>query len=107
MASYELLRKLGPESSQPNTAGYNTTWKESSGLSMTTRPLQGGGVGSSSLAEKCCAYCLSAVSKPSTCSQCRSAYYCGRTCQRNHWKVHKHECGKKGLLDKLSLTTNS
>ena len=26
------------------------------------------------------------------CSQCKSAYYCDRNCQKNHWKAHKANC---------------
>jgi hypothetical protein len=26
------------------------------------------------------------------CSQCRSARYCGKQCQRRHWAVHKADC---------------
>ena len=26
------------------------------------------------------------------CSQCEVAYYCSKTCQRGHWKLHKPAC---------------
>ena len=26
------------------------------------------------------------------CMQCEVAYYCSKTCQRGHWKVHKTAC---------------
>ena len=26
------------------------------------------------------------------CSQCEAAYYCSKTCQKAHWKVHKPAC---------------
>ena len=26
------------------------------------------------------------------CTQCEVAYYCGKTCQKGHWKVHKAAC---------------
>jgi len=27
-----------------------------------------------------------------TCGSCRFPSYCNRSCQRMHWKIHKHEC---------------
>jgi len=46
--------------------------------------------------EKCCVKCLKtkAEQKIFKCSGCRSqwARYCGRTCQRNDWAVHKLFC---------------
>lgn len=37
-----------------------------------------------------CAVC----GEPSTtkCTRCKEVYYCGRECQRKHWKEHKSEC---------------
>jgi hypothetical protein len=36
---------------------------------------------------------LELVSKRSCkCSQCRVAHYCGKSCQRQHWKQHKAVC---------------
>mmetsp|Transcript_29165 Transcript_29165/g.40940 ORF Transcript_29165/g.40940 Transcript_29165/m.40940 type:complete len:250 (-) Transcript_29165:57-806(-) len=29
------------------------------------------------------------------CAKCREARYCGKDCQKAHWKVHKTECGKQ------------
>ena len=26
------------------------------------------------------------------CTQCEIAYYCGKTCQKGHWKTHKPAC---------------
>ena len=26
------------------------------------------------------------------CTQCEVAYYCGKTCQKGHWKTHKAAC---------------
>ena len=28
------------------------------------------------------------------CTQCKSAFYCSRNCQAQHWKIHKTACGK-------------
>jgi len=39
-----------------------------------------------------CAYCASPVSRANCCSKCHCTYYCGRECQRAHWKTHKLEC---------------
>ena len=30
--------------------------------------------------------------KLNSCSRCKAAKYCGRTCQTEHWKVHKKIC---------------
>uniref|UniRef100_A0A7S2V4T4 Uncharacterized protein n=1 Tax=Fibrocapsa japonica TaxID=94617 RepID=A0A7S2V4T4_9STRA len=32
------------------------------------------------------------VDAPQRCSKCRSASYCGRSCQVSHWKSHKGQC---------------
>jgi len=39
-----------------------------------------------------CANCAAIVSKANCCSRCHCTYYCGRECQRAHWKTHKKEC---------------
>eukprot|EP00026_Physarum_polycephalum_P009439 Phypoly_transcript_09563.p2 GENE.Phypoly_transcript_09563~~Phypoly_transcript_09563.p2 ORF type:complete len:162 (+),score=14.83 Phypoly_transcript_09563:291-776(+) len=41
---------------------------------------------------KKCAQCQ----KPGTkkCALCQSVFYCGRECQKSHWKVHKKACNK-------------
>eukprot|EP00913_Durusdinium_trenchii_P025505 g23940.t1 len=36
-----------------------------------------------------CGYCSQPVSRANCCSRCHCTYYCGRECQRSHWKVHK------------------
>jgi len=44
--------------------------------------------------EKACANChipKPMVKKLMICP-CKSAYYCGKDCQRSHWKVHKQNC---------------
>ena len=30
-----------------------------------------------------------------TCASCKSATYCSRECQRQHWKKHKYDCKNK------------
>merc|ERR1711966_249074 len=96
MASFELV-KNSSSSSRSSPSGYDASWQRSGMLSQP-----GAGPPTSAPAEKCCAYCLVPVAKPSICSKCKLTYYCGRACQRNHWKVHKHECGKQGLLNAAS-----
>jgi len=39
-----------------------------------------------------CGYCSQPVSRANCCSRCHCTYYCGRECQRSHWKVHKLVC---------------
>jgi hypothetical protein len=29
------------------------------------------------------------------CSRCETVYYCGKACQRSHWKYHKSKCKNK------------
>lgn len=29
-----------------------------------------------------------------SCSKCKNILYCGKTCQRSHWKIHKNDCTK-------------
>mmetsp|Transcript_2515 Transcript_2515/g.5026 ORF Transcript_2515/g.5026 Transcript_2515/m.5026 type:complete len:760 (-) Transcript_2515:118-2397(-) len=116
MATLELIRakaeraqtakdaKASAPMAKPSPAkvdsGYDTSWKPPAAaaggpMSAPTRvsrepPQELPGMDE----DKSCAYCGVEVDKPSACSKCRKTYYCGRTCQRNHWKVHKHECGK-------------
>ncbi len=40
--------------------------------------------------KKICAVCLKDAVK--RCESCKSLYYCDSTCQRKHWKKHKHTC---------------
>lgn len=39
-----------------------------------------------------CAHCGQPVGRSNCCSRCHTTYYCGRECQRAHWKIHKSEC---------------
>lgn len=52
---------------------------------------------------RCCAFCgerpnrLGASvdeDRLSKCSACLKVGYCNRECQKKHWKIHKHVCGK-------------
>jgi tetratricopeptide (TPR) repeat protein len=38
------------------------------------------------------------------CSRCKSAFYCGRTCQRAAWREHKVRCGQFCLLRDAAAT---
>lgn len=40
-----------------------------------------------------CAYCGNEADKK--CTSCKKVYYCNRSCQKSHWKQHKHECNYK------------
>jgi len=55
----------------------------------------GGGGGNGGGGGGTCVACGAAAggTKLRTCSRCRLARYCGRDCQRAHWKLlHKNEC---------------
>mmetsp|Transcript_6498 Transcript_6498/g.9619 ORF Transcript_6498/g.9619 Transcript_6498/m.9619 type:complete len:358 (+) Transcript_6498:104-1177(+) len=46
---------------------------------------------------KKCARCgveEKAIRTHKKCARCDNTFYCGKTCQKDHWKVHKKECGK-------------
>jgi hypothetical protein len=41
-----------------------------------------------------CAHCgLVLATGGRRCSQCKSVSYCGNSCQRSHWKLHRVACG--------------
>ncbi|KAJ7505122.1 hypothetical protein B0H11DRAFT_1851247 [Mycena galericulata] len=40
------------------------------------------------------------VEKVSVCGRCKMTFYCGATCQKLHWPVHKKVCGKDGHLER-------
>ena len=39
-----------------------------------------------------CFHCQSESAKMMCCSQCNRAWYCGKPCQKKHWKQHKRAC---------------
>jgi len=39
-----------------------------------------------------CFHCQTESTKMMCCSQCHRAWYCGRPCQKKHWKQHKKAC---------------
>jgi len=39
-----------------------------------------------------CFHCQTESTKMMCCSQCHRAWYCGRPCQKKHWKLHKRAC---------------
>ena len=39
-----------------------------------------------------CFHCQSESAKMMCCSQCHRAWYCGKPCQKKHWKLHKRAC---------------
>ncbi|BET00707.1 zinc finger, MYND-type containing 10 [Nesidiocoris tenuis] len=40
-----------------------------------------------------CSYCMKKASK--RCSKCKTTWYCSRSCQVQHWKLHQHSCSSK------------
>ena len=43
--------------------------------------------------ERVCATCGSPKNL-SSCAKCKSIFYCGAACQRDHWKTHKADCAR-------------
>ena len=39
-----------------------------------------------------CFHCQAESTKMMCCSQCHIAWYCGKACQKKHWKLHKRAC---------------
>ena len=39
-----------------------------------------------------CYHCQTEGAKMMCCSQCHRAWYCGKPCQKKHWKQHKKAC---------------
>ena len=39
-----------------------------------------------------CFHCQTESTKMMCCSQCHRAWYCGKPCQKKHWKLHKRAC---------------
>ena len=39
-----------------------------------------------------CFHCGTETTKMMRCSQCHRAWYCGKACQKKHWKLHKRAC---------------
>jgi hypothetical protein len=44
---------------------------------------------------KACFGCGASAGETKKCGGCGKVYYCGKDCQRRHWKWHKPECGQK------------
>jgi hypothetical protein len=54
--------------------------------------IEGSSRSSSKKKKDTCLNCLKEVEGCSRCSKCRTALYCNRACQLNHWPVHKNIC---------------
>ena len=51
-----------------------------------------------------CFHCQTESAKMMCCSQCHRAWYCGRPCQKKHWKHHKAAClFQQGWLGRQQL----
>lgn len=95
----------------------NTTWKslycmeriymndpayygDDVGIVSGLKPLpKGAGPAGTSLFSRTCSYCGKTGSMKA-CSRCKSVRYCGKACQRAHWKVHKIDCVTQSLPSK-------
>merc|ERR1712032_686369 len=41
-----------------------------------------------------CVVCGLRASSVQKCAGCKAISYCGKICQKSHWKTHKPDCGK-------------
>ncbi|GAQ93087.1 hypothetical protein KFL_012910010, partial [Klebsormidium nitens] len=56
-------------------------------------------VGPNMAAETTCAYCKAVHARSLyKCSRCSSVRYCGRECQKSHWRAHKQDCQRTADL---------
>ena len=53
---------------------------------------------------KACAHCSATLEKAMRCGQCKSAWYCTRDCQKQHWSIHKSQCKALALTLLASAT---
>ena len=47
-----------------------------------------------------CSYCDTRSDALKKCSRCGESQYCGRTCQRKHWKEHKSICNPQSKVNR-------
>ena len=55
-----------------------------------------------------CAFCLRRDVELKSCKRCMTARYCGKECQKKHWRKHKHICkatSEKNAID-VSMPVN-
>jgi len=55
--------------------------------------------------KRICLFCLQSVTGSLRCGRCRSALYCSKECQSQHWKVHRNNCSdanNEDTIEKLS-----
>ena len=51
-------------------------------------------LGSTKVENRNCAQCSISVNVPKLCGSCKAVAYCGKACQKQHWKKHKKLCVK-------------
>ena len=55
---------------------------------------------------KCAACDRELAAGAPVCAACRVVHYCDKSCQKTHWKVHKHTCSKP-CTDVAGVTASS
>ena len=52
-----------------------------------------------------CSYCNATGIEPSRCVRCKMVTYCGKECQKAHWKVHKTVCNVEAVPESDIIIT--
>ena len=66
----------------------------SSPLAVMNRPAEGGGAEAPPLRQPptTCNHCGTGQGRLSRCARCQNRWFCGKECQREDYKTHKHAC---------------
>ena len=50
-----------------------------------------------------CAFCFRHDPKLLSCKGCKTAWYCGKECQRSHWSSHKNVCKATRQINTIEI----
>ena len=111
LAEYAVASRYATEDSPPpsplslapsiSAATHTPTSPEDSGLAVTTATVTATlGGNAPSLRTRVCGRPGCSVSRDdlARCASCADEYYCGKTCQREHWSTHRSRCTQARAL---------